>query len=210
MTTITTDLFLIRHGETEWNREGRMQGHGDSPLTEQGRAQARAIGLRLAELQPQVLVCSDLGRARATAALVAEHLGLAVEIHPGLRERNLGIFEGLTLAEAEARHPEAYRQWRAHDPAFVIPGGESVDQRTARVAAACLALVQTHAGKRIAAITHGGCLDSMIRHVLHIPPTVPRAYKLANAAFNHFRFTQNRWLLLTWGDTRHVDRLPIH
>lgn len=157
-----------------------------------------------------MLACSDLGRARATAAPTAEHLGLAVEIHPGLRERNLGLFEGLTLAEAETRHPEAYHQWRGHDPAFAIPGGESVDQRTARVAAVCLALVQSHAGKRIAAITHGGCLDSMIRHVLHIPPAARRAYTLANAAFNHFQFTQDRWLLLTWGDTSHLDRLTIH
>jgi len=204
---MATDFFLIRHGQTEWNRDGRMQGHGDSPLTDLGHAQARAIAARLGGLRPDALVCSDLGRARQTAAYTAQVTGLSPAIDPGLRERNLGIFEGLTPAEVQARHPEAYQRWRSQDPAYAMPGGESLLQRTARVLAALGAHALAHPGARIAVITHGGCLDSMIRSVLHIPFDARRGYQLPNAAFNHFQCHEGHWSLLAWGDRAHLVHL---
>jgi probable phosphoglycerate mutase len=202
---MTTDLFFIRHGETEWNRAGRMQGHGDSPLTPLGRSQIQAIGRRLQVHQPEVLACSDLGRARQSAELLARMLQLEPEIWPDLRERNLGIFEGLTLTEIENQHPGEFTRWRSNDADHVIPDGESLRQRTVRLIHCLDRLVATHSGRRVAAVTHGGLLDGMIRHVLDMPLDTPRRHWLANAAFNHFRHEQGRWSLVTWGDTSHLS-----
>lgn len=202
-----TDFFVFRHGETEWNWQGRMQGHEDSPLTPRGQAQAEQIAARLTRLQPHVLACSDLGRASQTAAVAAQILGLDPLIHPGLRERRLGIFEGLTLAECEERHPREYAAWRSHDPAYAMPGGESVLERTARVLAALQELASRFPSRRIAVITHGGCLESLLRHTLHIPLEARRAYQLPNAAFNHFSTFDGRWSLLTWGDLSHLTEV---
>lgn len=205
-----TILHLVRHGETEWNRAGRMQGHGDSPLTDQGHAQARALAARLVRLPhpPEVVVSSDLLRARVTASYAAQALGLECGTLPELRERNLGVFEGLTLPEIEARHPEDYAAWRGRHGDHAIPGGETLVQRDERVVAACVRLVREHPGRRILAITHGGCLDGFWRHVTGTPHGARRPTRLPNAALNTFEHHEGRWTLLLWGDTAHFDHLP--
>lgn len=201
-----THFFVFRHGETIWNQQERLQGHGDSPLTERGQHQARQIARRLQSLQPEALISSDLGRARQTAAIIADPLSLTPHFHPGLRERNLGIFEGLTLEDCRNRYPDEYAAWRSHDPAYAVPGGESVMERTARVISTLEEIATSFQGQRIVIITHGGCLDSLLRHTLHIPLNARRAYKLPNAAFNHFTLQKDplHWTLLTWGDSAHL------
>jgi probable phosphoglycerate mutase len=129
-------LLLARHGETDWNAAGRIQGQSDIPLNEAGRVQARALAARLRQEGLAAVGCSDLSRARETAEIVAGELGLAVtHISPALRERAYGLFEGLTSLECEARHPDEWARFA--DPLATPPSGEplkALEQRMLQAA----------------------------------------------------------------------------
>src|SRR5688500_1894842 len=124
-----TQLILLRHGETEWNSLGRLQGHQDSALNPEGLRQAEALAERLAPLSFQALYSSDLGRAVETARRIAARTGHALRQDTRLRERGVGILEGLTRQEAHQRHPAVFAEYKASRPDFVVPGGESSRQR---------------------------------------------------------------------------------
>ena len=121
----TTTFILIRHGETEWNIQNRVQGHGDSPLTPKGREQTRALGQRLQHTPMDAVFASDLGRTQETAAIISGFSGHAVRFDARLRERNYGVLEGLNISDIEGRYPAIWKRFSAHDPDFVIPEGES-------------------------------------------------------------------------------------
>jgi probable phosphoglycerate mutase len=165
-----TAILLIRHGETLWNRAGRVQGWQDSPLTDAGSAQAEALAERLSGVWIEQLIASDLGRARQTAAPIATRLGIAIECDPGLRERNYGIFEGRTYAEIERDDPEAHAYLARRDSAYVIPGGESGTAFSARVLGALERIAVAHVGHRIAVVAHGGVLGVLYRHAAQHAP----------------------------------------
>lgn len=200
-----TDLFLIRHGETEANQARIWQGFRDWPLTELGWAQAQAVGRRLARYDLAALYSSDLGRALRTAEVIGQAAGLAVIPHVGLRERNLGIFEGLSSAEIEARYPEAWQGFRSGDPTFAVPGGESVQQGLGRILACLEEVAAAHVGQRVAVITHGGVLYNFLRHVLGVPAGAPGHFGVRNCTLNHFRHDETGWALVTWGDAGHFE-----
>ena len=161
-----TRLTLIRHGETEWNREGRIQGyHADSVLTAEGRAQAGRVAERLAGERVDALFSSDAGRARQTAAPIAAAVGLDVLYDAGLRERNYGVFEGRTYEEIERESPEAYRKFRSRDPHYAPPEGESGAQFRDRVVAALERVAARSEARHAAVVTHGGVLGIAYRHV---------------------------------------------
>lgn len=198
-------ILLIRHGETEWNCAGRVQGyHADSPLTETGREQVRALAERLARERVDALYASDTGRARRTASPIGVATGLRVIRDAALRERNYGAFEGRTFTEVERDFPAEYERFRTRDPHYVPPGGESAAQFRDRVMAALERIASGAAGKRVAVITHGGVLGIVYRHAMDIPLEARRGYSLANASLNHFRYAAGRWLLETWGDVTHL------
>lgn len=199
-----TTILLIRHGETVWNRSGRVQGWQDSPLSAAGRAQARALAARLADEAVARLVSSDLGRAQETAAPIAARLGMAVALDPGLRERNYGMLEGKTYPEIERDHPEAYAFIARRDPGYVIPRGESGAAFGARVLGALERIARAHAGLRLAVVTHGGVLGVVYRHVMQVAPDAGRSYPLANASVNHVRFGSGGWVIERWGDVAHL------
>jgi 2,3-bisphosphoglycerate-dependent phosphoglycerate mutase len=201
-----TAILLIRHGETHWNRSGRVQGWRDSPLTDVGVAQARALAERFAGDPVERLVSSDLGRARETAAPIAERLGIAIEFDAGLRERNYGIFEGRSYGDIEREYPEAYAWLARRDPAYVIPGGESGDGFGARVLGALERIAGAHRGQRVAVVTHGGVLGVLYRHAANLAHDSPREYLLANASVNHVRFGSGRWVIEQWGDIAHLGQ----
>lgn len=203
-TTPATRLTLIRHGETEWNREGRMQGHGDSPLSKEGRRQVHALALRLEQFAFDHLYSSDLGRARSSAEAIAQLSGHSIQLVPELRERNMGLFEGLTPHEVRARYPREYESWKSHDPTCATPGGESIDASTARIFACCETLAEKHRGEHLVAVTHGGVLASFLRHILGIPPETARHFKIPNASVNVFLRDERGWWLQTWGDVSHL------
>jgi probable phosphoglycerate mutase len=148
-----TTILLARHGETDWNREGRFQGWADPPLNEAGRAQAEALADRLREIPFDAVYSSDLRRAHETAAIVAAPHRVPVVSDPGLREIDVGSWSGLTRAEIEARFPGAEH----HD-------GETRKHHLERVLATVDRIARAHPGERILIVSHGGSLRALRRH----------------------------------------------
>lgn len=208
-----TRICLVRHGETDWNAERRLQGHLDVPLNATGLAQARATAANLASERFAAVYTSDLQRARQTAAEAVRALGLEVALEPRLRERRYGVFEGLTYAEAQARYPEDYRRFQERDPAFAFPqGGESLETFAARIRGALETLAARHAGAQILVVTHGGVLDIAHRLTSGKSLASVRDFLIPNAALNWIEYTGNRWRLLAWAQQAHLaaarDELP--
>jgi 2,3-bisphosphoglycerate-dependent phosphoglycerate mutase len=164
-----TTLILARHGETDWNRDGRWQGHADEPLNDRGREQARALAEELAGEPVTAVYASDLSRARETAEIVAERLEQRrVEIDPRLREVDVGGWSGLTTTEIEARYPGEVVRWRASDPAHTFDGGESYAAMTERVVEALTDIAGRHPGEHVVVVLHGGPIRALLAHAAGI------------------------------------------
>lgn len=213
----TTRLCLIRHGETEWNAERRIQGQIDIALNDLGRQQARAAGLALRSAGLTALYASDLRRAWETAELVGAALGLQPQPESALRERDYGIFAGLTYAEAEARHPEGYAAFAGRNASYAFENGESLQTMYARVTGTLQRLVAAHAGENIGIVLHGGVLDVINRFVRGNLLEMPRDFLIPNAGLNWLSVCGGRggdmWQIDAWGDTAHLaagalDELP--
>jgi broad specificity phosphatase PhoE len=149
-----TTILLARHGETDWNREGRFQGHADPPLNETGRAQAAELAAELGGIRFAAVYSSPLRRALETAELVAAAHGLGPVAIDALREVDVGSWQGLTRAEVGVRFPEQLSRWL--DYAQGWEDGESYEAMGHRVVSALLELAAAHEGKRVLAVTHGG------------------------------------------------------
>ncbi|HSN20411.1 MAG TPA: histidine phosphatase family protein [Usitatibacter sp.] len=204
-----THFVVVRHGETRWNLEQRIQGQGDSPLTGSGRAQAEAIARRLAAERPfDRLVSSDLGRALDTARAIAAATGQQIRLEPRLRERHFGAGEGLTYDEVGSRYPGAFRSDGDIDPDYAIPGGESRRQFHERVALAFEELAAANPGARLVVVTHGGVLATLYRHIRRIPLTHPHRIAIGNASYNAVSFAAGAWALHAWADAAHLDDQP--
>lgn len=207
-----TTLLLIRHAETAWNAVHRIQGHLDVPLSATGIAQAGRLAQRLAgEARRQridAIYASDLARARLTAEAVSNALGLAVKEEPRLRERHFGRFEGQTLEEVAARWPEDFAAWRARDPAWAVPGGESGAQFIERTLAALADIVDRWQGGTVAVVTHGGVLDVAYRAARALAWDAPREHAMLNASINRVRASAPPLALavLDWGDVAHLEQ----
>jgi probable phosphoglycerate mutase len=199
-------LIVVRHGETAWNLESRYQGHLDSPLTALGVAQAGLLGRRLAEEQTRALYSSDLGRARQTAEIIAARTGQDIRFDPRLRERHLGIFQGLSKEEVKVRFPEERRLFKTSGPDYVVPEGESVQQLSERIMACFDELARRHAGETITVVGHGGTIASLMHHTLGLAFGAGRRFKRANASWNVFGCSSGQWWLDTWGDVSHLGR----
>jgi len=193
----------VRHGQTEWNDGARFQGHLDSPLTKGGRLQAEAIGRRIAREQIAAIYSSDLGRARATAELIANACKLPVVMEDRLRERALGIFQGLNRKEISVRFPEEAKKYYSRDPEYVVPGGESAMGRFLLALEFLDEIARRHRGESVVAITHGGVVQGMFRHVTGVGFEAPRRFAIRNAAYNVFLRDEGGWSLDTWGDIAH-------
>jgi probable phosphoglycerate mutase len=157
-----TTILIARHGETDWNRVGRFQGHADPPLNATGRAQAAQLADRLAGMGVTAVHSSDLARASETAAIVAARLGIEVTPQPGLREIDVGEFQGLTHGEIDARWPEA--RARFEERGYGWGHGETFDELSGRVVATLLAIAETHPGECILAVGHGGTVRAALAH----------------------------------------------
>ncbi len=203
-----TEIWFIRHGETDWNVARRMQGWQDIPLNDNGIEQARKLAGRLkadGERSPfAALYSSDLMRAHDTASAVAEQLDLRVRTEPGVRERCFGVLEGVDLEQMDQLQPEAARSWKSREANSPLEGGETLGQFRARVVDAVDALAQRHAHERILVFTHGGVLDIIWRHAQNLPLTAPRDSLLLNVSINRINVDQGRWRISSWGDVAHV------
>ena len=206
MATSKTEFMVVRHGETAWNAEGRIQGHLDSPLNEEGLAQAILVGERLGRETLDAFYCSDLGRAQQTAQPLADHIGKRPALSEQLRERHLGVFQGLTGAECERRYPEDYRRFHSRDPDHEVPQGESIRQFFTRVSNFFTDLAVSHEGQRLVIVTHGGVLDALHRFVRGIPLDHPRDFPIFNASVNRVTCAGGEWSVLHWGDISHLTR----
>jgi broad specificity phosphatase PhoE len=199
-------IIFIRHGETVWNTEGREMGQLDSALTARGMQQAEAIAERLRGMVFSMLYSSDLGRAIKTAECISRHTGHRVQKDIGLRERHMGIFQGLTRAEMAARYPN---EWASYNSAekftYVIPTGESQKQRLARSVEVMDRLADKHPDETIVVVSHGGILRGFFEHVLGLEPGNEHRFKRRNATFNSFTKKEGHWSLEVWGDASHLE-----
>lgn len=206
---VATRIIAVRHGETAWNVETRIQGQLDIGLNDKGHWQAQRAGQALSDESIARIYSSDLSRAHATALAIAQHSSdpraREVEVHPGLRERGFGMFEGQTYADIESKWPEESKRWRQREPHFAPPGGETPTQVLERVAATVNALAAPHMGEQIVLVAHGGVMDMLYRLATQQTVGAPRTWELGNAAINRLLWTPDGLTLIGWSDTRHLD-----
>ena len=200
-----TRIIAIRHGETTWNVDARIQGRLDIPLNATGRQQAERMALALKDDPITAVYASDLARAWETAQYLGRARGLPVKPEAGLRERGFGAFEGKTFAEIEALLPDQSRRWRKRDPEFAPAGGESLLALNQRVVEATERLAARHPGELIALVGHGGVMDVLYRAATGLHIQAPRTWALGNAAINRLLWTPQGLTLVGWADTQHLD-----
>jgi len=203
-----TTLLLIRHGETAWNAEHRIQGRLDVPLSTTGMWQTGRLAQRLAGEAIDAIVSSDLARAWMTGAPLADARGLTMVPEPRLRERVFGIFEGKTLDEIAAEHPDELAAWRARDVNWRVPGGESGAEFIARVLEALHEIVQAQRGRTVAVVTHGGVLDVVYRNARALAWDAPRDHLMLNASINRLQgqSVPLRLQIVDWADVAHLEQ----
>lgn len=202
-----TRILAIRHGETAWNVDTRIQGHLDIPLNEIGLLQAQWLAQALAEGDAlHAIYASDLSRAHVTAQTIAQAMGMAVTAHPGLRERAFGDFQGRTFAEIETELPDHAHHWRHRTPEWSPPGdGESLLVLRERVLTTVNELAARHVGEQIALVAHGGVMDVLYRAATRLDLQAPRTWQLPNTAVNRLLWTPEGLSLVGWADTTHLE-----
>jgi len=198
-------ILLIRHGETDWNRERRLQGHLDIGLNDTGVQQASLLGKVLANEKIDVAYSSDLKRALATANAIIAHHDIPVYLDKSLRERCYGEIEGMTYAEIEKTRPENYAAWHGRDPHFKPKDGESIGEFYHRVVDGATRIAKSHLGQTIVMVAHGGVLDCMYRAATNTPIEEPRKVDLLNTSLNRLHFDGERFSLESWGDVSHLN-----
>ena len=200
-----TRIIAIRHGETAWNVDTRIQGQLDIPLSANGRWQAERLANALRNEPITSIYASDLARAWETAQYVSNATGLKVIKEEALRERGFGDFEGKTFAEIEVQLPEQSMRWRKRDPNFSPAGGESLIDLRSRVVAGAERLAAQHPGELIALVAHGGVMDVLYRAATRLDIQAPRTWALGNTAINRLLWTPEGFTLVGWADTQHLD-----
>jgi probable phosphoglycerate mutase len=199
-----TRIVAIRHGQTAWNAETRMQGQLDTALDALGRWQADRVADALEGEPIDAIVSSDLTRAMQTALPLARRRGLAVRPDPALRERSFGVFQGFTYAHIARHWPEGAARWRARDPEFGAEGGETLGDFYRRSIDAATRLASEYTGRSVVWVTHGGVLDCLHRAALRLSLDAPRSWALENAAINRLLCGDQGLVLIGWGDSRHL------
>jgi 2,3-bisphosphoglycerate-dependent phosphoglycerate mutase len=200
-----TRVLAIRHGETAWNVDGRIQGQLDVPLNDTGRWQVHRLALAVADEGIGAIYSSDLLRAFETAQAVARGCGRPITTDVGLRERGFGIFEGLSFDEINRRWPDQAARWRKRDPDFGPEGGESLRQFSERAVSTVARIAALHPGETIAVVSHGGVMDCLYRAATHLALDAPRSWQLGNASINRLLYTPQGFTLIGWSDDHHLD-----
>ena len=199
-----TTLVLVRHGETAWNVETRIQGHLDIPLNETGRAQARELGKRLRTMRFDAVYSSDLARAWETARPGFDDADARIAREPRLRERHLGALQGLTGEEALVVQPQAWKVFKAREADAPLAGGESLRVFADRILAFLNEALKRHPGQTILCVTHGGALDAAHRHATGMALDAKRDFPIYNASVNTITCKGDRWTIDRWGDISHL------
>ncbi len=203
-----TRIIAVRHGETDWNASGRIQGHTDIALNHQGRWQAQQAAKSLvADEVISAVYSSDLVRAHDTASAIAEVFGLDVVSDKRLRERGFGNYEGRTFDDLERQWPADTARWRARDPSWAPPGGESLLVLGKRIREVTDLLARRHPGEQIVLVAHGGVLDMLYRFATRQDVATQRSWALGNASINRLLWNPEGMSVVGWSDTRHLDKL---
>lgn len=198
-------LLLIRHGETDWNRELRFQGQIDVPLNDTGLEQARRVGEQLAGEKVQSVICSDLLRTRQTAAAPASRLAKVAISDRALREQDFGVVDGMRSEDIQTRYPQAWESWTRFDPDFAFDGGESTRQFHERVMAAIERIFSARRDQRLVLVTHGGVLDMVYRSALGLPLSGPRQSVIPNGGISRVRVSDGGVEILSWAEIAHLQ-----
>jgi probable phosphoglycerate mutase len=204
-----TRILAIRHGETAWNVDSRLQGHLDIPLNDVGLRQAEHLARSLVQRDAiDAIYASDLSRAHTTALTIAQAAGQTVTTHADLRERHFGAFQGRTFAEIEIEMPDHAWHWRKRTPDWVPPeGGESLEMLRDRIVRIVSELAARHPGQQIVMVAHGGVMDILYRAATRLDLQAPRSWQLTNTAVNRLLWTPQGLSLVGWCDTSHLDAL---
>jgi len=197
--------LLIRHGESTWNREHRIQGQLDPPLSELGRKQAELVANRLASKRPQAVYSSDLKRALETAAPIAEAIGVPVQTLPALREIFLGEWEGLHTAELAVRYPEAWSGWTVEPNWDLVPGGEPAGAFEERVGAAVDAMLERHAHGEVIVVTHGGVIQLALHRIIGRASRGLFPFRISNASLSLIEKRDGRMIIAGVNDVSHLE-----
>lgn len=207
----TTRFCLVRHGETDWNAERRLQGHTDIDLNQHGAAQAgqMAKALRKINLQFDVLYTSDLLRAANTAKAIEDAFGVDSIAERALRERHLGALQGLTTSDAPNLEPELWAIHLRRDLEHDMRGGESIKQFAQRIHGALEKIRLQHLGKTILLVSHGGALDMMYRLASNQALEAEKAVAVPNASLNWISHDGSSWMVDRWADTSHLESLAL-
>lgn len=200
-----TEIIIIRHGETEWNKTGRFQGHSDVPLSEEGRAQAEALGKNLVVDHVDAIYASDLTRAMETAAPLAERFGLPVIPDPQLRELNFGAWEGRNFNDVNAENPDAMKNFYNDPEQANIPDSENFTDFQRRVAGRVREITAQERGKRIVIVSHGASIRILLADLLSMPIRSIWHLSQLNTAVNKIRFEDDGFAIVTlMNDTSHL------
>ena len=207
--TQPTDILIIRHGQTAWNTQKRLQGHSDIPLNENGRLQAVTLAEILRDEPLDAIFSSDLQRAYQTAYEIAKIHNLPVHQDRSFRERCYGICEGMKDGEIREAYPESYKAWYAADPDHFFPDGErkteSPRQFHHRAVNAIREAATRYPGKKIAIVTHFGVIETAYRTAQNIPLGTHCRMPVLNTSINRFRWTGGTLELLQWGEASHLE-----
>lgn len=206
---MATEITIIRHGETIWNAEKRIQGHQNSQLNENGITQAELVAEALTKREFDVLISSDLGRAAQTAQIINAKLQLPLEYNSRLRERSFGKVEGMNFAEMKARYPDEFNRYKARDPKFAFPGGESLEQLFNRVTSEIEAIARKFQNQKVLLIAHGLVLEMMMYKTFKIKLEDQRVFSINNSSISSFYIDNDSWFLKEWGVIEHLVSLNV-
>ena len=201
-----TEIILIRHGETEWNSQLRMQGHSNSALSAVGRGQIQALGEWMKKVSFAHIYSSDSLRARQTAEAITQYSGDTLQFDQRIREKNLGVFEGLTSIEAREQFPEIYRLFKTGGANYVIDEGESTQQVLDRALEFIEEIRLRHPEQRVVMVTHGGVVRVLMKHTLGLSLDAPTSFLIKNTGI--FRLVWNeKWLVSQMDVVSHLEKL---
>ena len=206
---MATEITIIRHGETMWNVQKRIQGQRNSKLSENGITQAELVAKALVKREFDVLVSSDLGRAIETAKIINKQLLLPHEYNANLRERSFGIFEGKNFAEIEEKYPEEFLRYKERNPEFVVPGGESIEQMYKRITSEIESVARKFKDQKVLIVSHGLVLEMMMYRTFNLKLDEPRAFSINNSSISSFYIDENNWFLKEWGVIEHLVSLNV-
>ncbi len=204
-----TRVIAIRHGETAWNVDTRIQGSLDIALNERGRQQALQVARALSHEPIAAIYSSDLWRAHDTAVAIGNAVGLEPVPTEGLRERMFGIFEGKTFAEIEELWPDLAARWRRREPDFCPEGGESLTTFKYRIEQCVSRLAAKHSGQQIVVVGHGGVNDVLYRAAMRLALDAPRTWSLGNAEINRLLWSPEGFNLVSWAEVTHLEGLTL-